>query len=192
MPCWCSSYFQCCSLNSHPSYSALTSLWALHTAHPWERNCPCSVWREVSVGMFSFGIPARSLQAVREVSGTTLVSLFKKIISIHRWLGLKIGLKKVSSALSSIQPWGMAAGLCGANVSSAFKGPRWEFVGGRAAIKHHCSRKLLADSRPSPSALWSNGIHQYGMERQVYHSGLGTRLWAGFPTASGVISGQDT
>jgi len=86
----------------------------------------------------------------------------------------------------------MAAGLCGANISSAFRGPPWEFVGGRAAIKHHCSHELLAGSRPSPSALQSNGIHQYGVERHVCRSGLGAGLGAVFAAASGVISGQDT
>lgn len=91
-----------------------------------------------------------------EGSGTTLISLFKNIIYMHQWLRLKICLKKISSPLSLIQPWGLAAGFCGANMSSASKGPWGESIGSGSGIKHHCSCQLLPSSRHSPSsALWS-------------------------------------
>lgn len=139
---------------------------------------------QVSIGTFNSASLQEAFRML-ELSGTTLTYLFKKVTCTHQYLCLKTGLKEVSSALSFIQLWGMAAGLCAANISSALKRLRWEFVVGRPTITHYCSCSLLADWSPSSFTLLSNWIHQYGM---VYCPGLRTGLRAVFPTASGHLT----
>lgn len=153
----------------------------------------CSAQQKFSIGIFNFSSPTGSLQA--GINRDSL-GLFFKENNVYKAMVMSDNHSQGCQHSPVFHPavrdgcWA----LCSQHIFSieniSMRVCRWE-----THYKHYCSCSLLAAILPSPfdqTGFSNTGFTNMGFTNRVYCPGLRTGLWAGFPTASAVMSSQDT